>query len=482
MLRAKVHVMQSRLDALIATPDAGSRSALIELVGRCGWLASAAVDGEEAAHLLERQFFDLLILCESLARTHRWELLRRLREHSPETSLVLLAAKAAPLPAEAEVEVDGYLTVPVDAHEASALLERIARDKEQQTVERRWDELADAEVYLAGSSEAMRDVVQQLDLVARAGAAVLLTGEAGLGQEAIARALHGKSARAAMPFVAVDCARIQTELLDEELFGRSQAEGGTRAPSAVERAHRGSLFVESIDAAPLAVQRKLLRLLDDGVVHPAGTARRIKVDVRVIAAGPAQLKQLVAEGRVLPDLYYRMSSMEIALPSLRKRKGDLRALVDCVLERLSGPEGTRQLSAAAWSALNGYEFPDNIRELVAALVRGVLLAGEDEIGIQHLPPNVRTPSRESAADEAPLALGSLDDAARNFEREFLVRVLASAGGNRTRAAQLLGLSRKGLWQKLRAHGIPASEGRGAAEKPADAKGIIRGPWPKSGSS
>jgi DNA-binding NtrC family response regulator len=296
-----------------------------------------------------------------------------------------------------------------------------------------------------------------------------------------------------MPFVEVDGARLPAEQLDEELFGRSQADGGARAASAVERAHRGTLFVAGFDTASLAVQAKLLRLLDDGVLHPAGTARRIKVDVRVIGAGPAQLEQRVADGTVLPDLYYRMSSMEIALPPLRQRKADLRALVDCVLERLGRGghgDGAKKLSPGAWSVLSAYEFPDNVRELVAALVRGVLLAGDDaEIGLQHLPPNLRAPAPgKGAADEpARPALGSLDDAAKSFERDFLVRVLASAGGNRTRAAQLLGLSRKGLWQKLRAHGIPASEGRGgaaagAADAPADAKGIIRGPWPKSGSS
>jgi DNA-binding NtrC family response regulator len=486
--------MQSRLDALIATPDDDARRVLLELLDRCGWLATEAVDPAATEQRLERQFFDLVVVSAAWTRPSERALVERLRELSPASSLVLLGgSEDVPMVASLS-DVTGYLATPIDPTAARTLFESLAHVRADHARDRRRDEILDADVFLVGKGPAMSAVVRELELVARTDAPVLLTGEHGLGQAGIARRIHEKSRRAHMPFVVIDCDSLPDELLDEELFGRDPGDGATRAPSAVERAHRGTLFLDSLASASPTVQRKLVRLFEGGVIHPAATARRIKVDVRVVVAATPSLPAQVASGVVLADLYYRLSSMEIALPSLRERRSDLREIVDAVLTRLRGPQGQRKLSADAWFALSHHDFPDNVREVISALTRAVILAQDGEIGLQHLPPNLRGDRGQGRTEEARpnavAAVGQLDPAARDFERDFLVRALAAAGGNRTRAAQLLGLSRKGLWQKLRAHDIPASEGRGAREPaPVSSKpeatgdgGVIRGPWSKSGGS
>jgi DNA-binding NtrC family response regulator len=486
--------MESRLDALLATPDDAARRVLLELLDRLGWSATSVDDPAAMEQRLGLQLFDVVIVDASWCADESGRSSLRLRELSPASSLVLLGAAEAPTRASA-LTPDGVLATPVEAAPARSLLEAIGRTRAQAAQERRWDALLDAEIFLLGETPAIRAVVQELELVARSGAAVLMTGERGLGQAGLARRLHERSERASLPFVSIDCERLQGELLEAELFGREVADGSERSPGAVERAHRGSLFIDALDHASIPVQRKLLRLLEDGAVQDGSTGRRIKVDVRVLVAASTSLAQKLAAGEVLPELYYRLSSMEIRLPPLRERKADLRSIVDAVLARLQGPKGLRRLTADAWFALSHHDFPDNVREVIRALSRAVILAGDGEIGLQHLPPNLRSEPAQGgtgAAAASPTAgVGRLDPAAKNFERDFLVRALAAAGGNRTRAAELLGMSRKGLWQKLRAHDIPASEGRGrravapdasSSEEaaPSDAE-VIRGPWSKTGT-
>jgi transcriptional regulator with PAS, ATPase and Fis domain len=256
-------------------------------------------------------------------------------------------------------------------------------------------------------------------------------------------------------FVAVNCAAFPDTLLEAELFGheRGAFTGAIkRRDGRFRAAHGGTLLLDEVAEMSPPAQAKLLRVLQEGTVEPLGTNESVRVDVRVISATHRNLKERITAGLFREDLYYRLNVLNIDIPPLRERKGDLPLLVQYFLRKFTRPgRSTPRLSTAAWTALSEFPFPGNVRQLGHAIEHAVVLAGDSTIDVQHLPRDVAQ-AGEAARSPTPVPR-PLGTAIKEFEREYLQRALAQADGKRTLAAEILGISRKNLWEKLRTHGF-----------------------------
>jgi DNA-binding NtrC family response regulator len=316
---------------------------------------------------------------------------------------------------------------------------------------------------IIGRSPAIVRLLEKAEAVARSDAPVLVAGESGTGKELVARLLHERSARRAGPFVALNCAAFPESLLEAELFGheRGAFTGAVRKRDGrFQAAHGGTLLLDEVAEIPLPAQAKLLRVLEEGTFEPLGTNRSVAVNVRILSATHRDLSDHIARGLFREDLYYRLKVVCLKLPPLRERPDDLRPLVAHFLRRFRGATGGAPLTERAWAALAAYRFPGNVRELEHAIHHAVIIAGGEEIDLAHLPPEIAG-AGEDAPGRAAAPIRPLADAARAFERDYLLTALRVAGGRRAQAAGLLGISRKSLWEKLRRHGIaPAARAAG----------------------
>jgi transcriptional regulator with GAF, ATPase, and Fis domain len=299
----------------------------------------------------------------------------------------------------------------------------------------------------------MKRVLSRVAVVAASDAPVLLTGESGTGKELLAQTIHAQSKRADKPLVTVNCAAFPETLIEAELFGheRGAFTGALQKRDGRFKAADGAtLFLDEINALSLAAQAKLLRVLQDGSFHPIGTNTEVVVDVRLMSATNRELKALVAEGTFREDLYYRIKVLDLALPPLRERTGELPMLVAYFLLKHAPAASSPTLSPRAWAVLSGYPFPGNVRELEHAIQHAVVLARGSEIDLEHLPRDIyETVCPDEPAASSPGELQPLAVAVREFERTYMLRALELTSGNKTRAARMLGMSRKHLWEKLR---------------------------------
>jgi DNA-binding NtrC family response regulator len=319
---------------------------------------------------------------------------------------------------------------------------------------------------LIGHSPGMRRVNNLVEMVGASDAPTLITGESGTGKELVARMLHERSARRDAPFVVVNCGALTETLIEAELFGheRGAFTGAVRRRDGrFKAADGGTLFLDEVAELPLAAQAKLLRVLQEVTFEPLGTNTTVKVDVRLISATHRNLRARIAEGAFREDLYYRVNVIEIPLPPLRERPGDLTLLLQHFLHRFT-PKGRPlpTLSPAAWAALAQHGYPGNVRELSHAVEHAVVLSGGGEIDLHHLPTAIiaqtgAARALASANTTASQDVRPLSVAVKEFEREYLLRAISQAGGKRIRAAEMLGISRKSLWEKLRLHGISDAE-------------------------
>jgi DNA-binding NtrC family response regulator len=302
---------------------------------------------------------------------------------------------------------------------------------------------------LIGRSRSMQEVFGLVRRVAGSLASVLVTGESGTGKELVARAIHHASPRASKPFVAVNCAAIPDALLESDLFGYKRGaftDARTDRQGLFVEANGGTIFLDEIGELPLALQPKLLRVLQDHEVRPLGTSKPEHVDVRVITATNRNLETRLKEGRFRDDLYYRLDVLHIHLPALRDRTEDILALAEHFLTASAARAGkaVRDLDEAAKKLLLGYAWPGNVRELENAIERAVALADGDQISADDLPPSVRERRHQDRLATALAQNLTLDE----LEREYIQKVLDAEGGNKTRAAARLGLDRKTLYRKL----------------------------------
>lgn len=419
------------------------------------------LDGKKAA---EATTFDVIVTDIRMPGLDGMQLFAYVRELSPTTDVIFMTAYGdvnAAVQALKEGAED-YLTKPFDVDELVISLARVAERRElgRQLQEARRLLAQDGPgAVMVGRSPVMVALNKRVETIARSDAAVVITGESGTGKELVARALHGVSPRAQAAFVAVNCAAFPETLIEAELFGheRGAFTGAARhRDGRFKAAHGGTLLLDEVGEIPPQVQAKLLRVLQDGVVEPLGTNVGVPVDVRILCATHRDLRQLIAEGRFREDLFFRLNVLDIHVPALRDRRGDLALLVEHFMRRYV-PGGVEHPSIAprVWAALDRYSFPGNIRELQHAVQHAVVLSAGKEIDLVHLPSDIAGTAREQEHPSGEFR--ELGVALKEFEREYLLRALNVSKGRRIRAAKSLGISRKNLWEKLRAHGISDSD-------------------------
>ncbi|MBA2319931.1 MAG: sigma-54-dependent Fis family transcriptional regulator [Deltaproteobacteria bacterium] len=324
----------------------------------------------------------------------------------------------------------------------------------------------------------MRSVLERVARVCQSEAPVLITGESGTGKELVARALHFGGPRRDRAFVAVNCAAFPDTLIESELFGHSKGAftgAVARREGRFKLADRGTLFLDEIGELSLSAQAKLLRVIQEGTIEPLGHDGTIHVDVRILSATHRDLAACIAKGSFREDLYYRLKVLHIQLPPLRGRAEDLPVLVDHLVKRYA-PGNRAHLTQRAQEVLASYPFPGNVRELENVIQHALVMANGRDIDVGDLPGELLRhvtsagraaepePTENEATDYAPLPLA---DARRVFERAYLVQVLGQNRGRRAETAKALKISRKGLWEKLRDHGIQPEEYGGAPDRDED---------------
>ncbi|MBA3464330.1 MAG: sigma-54-dependent Fis family transcriptional regulator [Deltaproteobacteria bacterium] len=411
--------------------------------------AALVAEGHEV-HIVSRDTTDLwgdLVVLDVATWTEPEVL--RLAKRVPNAELLFLVDS---LDESLPIEEGIALMKPLDVPKLTRLVRVLT---EARSGESDPSELVSFEVLFAGDSPAIIDLLRQVRLVAQSDHPVSIYGELGSGRTVVARAIHDRCMRQGRPFMAVNASALPGDQLDQHLFGGPDPQ--------ILRVDGGTLFIEFVtDLAP-GLQAKLLRLIEQRQVSIEGRDRHI--DVRVMVGDDRA--RLNAGGPLRPSLFYRLKVHELDLPPLRERARDLKAIMGRMLNRLN--DGRRSpISSSAARALDGYTFPGNVRELAHALTHAVVLSQGRQIEVEHLPVDIQRQTDGESDDSADLAaLETLDAVAKRFERSYLLRVLRAVGGNRTRAAKVLDLSRKGLWQKLKAHGIPAAEGREEADEESD---------------
>jgi two-component system, NtrC family, response regulator AtoC len=464
----------TRVDILLIDDEPELRQTLAEVLKDAGHVVTELGDGQAAAELLPTKAFDVVLSDVRLPGVDGLKLMRLTRLHAPLTDFILMTAFADVGEAVAALKegASDYLTKPFDLDELLHHMARIdgTRAMRRELTEARRLLLARPEhTRLVGHSAQLTKIRSRVDMIAPSDASTLIQGESGTGKELVARMIHEKSPRASKPFVAVNCAAFPDTLIEAELFGfeRGAFTGAVKKREGRFRAaDHGTLFLDEIAELPLPAQAKLLRVLQDGTVEPLGTDESVKVDVRIVSATHRNLREQVALGLFREDLFYRINVLDISLPPLREREGDLPLLIEFFLQGFaktdaSGNRLAPSLSPDAYAALSAYRFPGNVRELGHAIEHAAVLAGYGEITLDHLPAAIaeEAPSGAAivpgghAAEGGPQAVVPLTAAIREFEKGHLRRALAATGGKRVKAAEMLGISRKSLWEKLRMYDV-----------------------------
>jgi two-component system response regulator AtoC len=463
------------VDILLIDDEPELREALADATRDAGHVVTEVGDGTAAAKLLSEKSFDLVLSDVRLPGVDGLTLLRLVRKDAPLTDFILMTAFADVGEAVAALKegASDYLTKPFDVDE---LLHHLARIDGTRSMRRELTEARRAlsgritSNRLVGNSAQMTKIQSRIEMIAPSDAATLIMGESGTGKELVAHMLHDHSPRAGKPFVAVNCAAFPDTLIEAELFGfeRGAFTGAVKKRDGRFRAaDGGTLFLDEIAELPLPAQAKLLRVLQDGTVEPLGTDQSVKVDVRLVSATHRNLREQVAQGLFREDLFYRINVLDIQLPALRDREGDLPLLIEFFLQGFAKTDagGNRVapvLSGDAYAALSAYRFPGNVRELAHAIEHAVVLAGHGEITLDHLPGAIAeaAPAGMTPAAVAAGVTGTdtgvvvpLTAATREFEKRHLRHALAATGGKRVKAAELLGISRKSLWEKLRMYDL-----------------------------
>lgn len=449
-----------QLDVLVVDDDEATRLSLAFALKDAGHKVTEAADGEEAIALVAEHIFDVAILDVRLPKVDGLTIFRRLRQKSPSTSVIMMTAFATVPDAVAALR-DGaydYVTKPFDPEEFS--LRVIGHIAEHRALRQELEEARklvasrEAGAPIIGHTPLMQQLIERINTVAQSDAPVLIRGESGTGKELVAHTLHARSPRKNAPFVAVNCAAFPETLIEAELFGheRGAFTGAVRKREGrFKAADGGTLLLDEVAEIPMPVQAKLLRVLEDGVIEPLGTNVPVPVNVRIVSATHRDLKELIAQGRFREDLYFRINVLDLNIPALRDRRADMPLLMAHFLRRFYPGRVPPGIAPRAWAALSDYPFPGNVREFAHAIERAVVLAHGSEIDLEHLPPDIAgaaAPSSPSEAGFRPLGV-----AAKEFEKEYIMRALRLSSGSKGQAAELLGISRKNLWEKLKSHGL-----------------------------
>ena len=439
---------------LIVEDDPATRTGLAELVQAWGFQTEEASDGEEGLRKVTSFRPAIIVSDLVMPRMGGHELLRTLKDQLSDITFLLLTAQGT-IESAVEAIKDGaydYLSKPVDPQRLRILLQKaVERQETLREVRQLRRQLREQGSFgrIVGNSPGIRSMYRIIEQAAPTAASVLIWGESGTGKELVAQTIHELSPRASFPFVAINCAAIPETLLESEIFGHEKGAftgAHDRRTGVFELAHRGTLFLDEIAEMMPATQVKLLRVLQERTFRRLGGRQEQSVDVRVIAATNRDPAEAVRDGKLREDLYYRLNVFTIDLPGLRERRADIPLLVQTFLNEFNtrNNKSVRAVDQEAMYLLERYGWPGNIRELRNVIERATILAEGDFIEARHLPPPVVSRS-EQTLPTVTLAPGTTVDEA---ERRLILLTLEHTRNNKTRAAEILGISLKTLHNKL----------------------------------
>jgi two-component system response regulator FlrC len=435
---------------LVADDEPGLREFLADSLELEGHEVVAAADGAEAAKLLDERGFDLVITDLNMPVMGGMDLVRKVSAEQPEVQVIVLTAHGTVATAVEAMKRGAFdfLQKPIASpDELCQLASRALERRQLIDIRERVARTDSGGPALTHGDPAMVPVVNAIDKVAPTAATVLLLGESGTGKEVAARAIHDRSDRADKPFLALNCAALTETLLASELFGHEKGAftgANERRRGRVELAAGGTFFLDEIGELKSDLQAKLLRVIQERTYERVGGSRTLEADVRWIAATNRDLKQMIAAGEFREDLYHRLAVFPIRLPPLRERKADVLPIAGTLLVRIAGDLKRRPLSLSQGASrkLESYSWPGNVRELANTLERAAILADGDVIDAEHL---WLDPSSEPAASSGPVKTLA------ELEREGIIRALDATDGNRRKAAELLGIGERTLYDKLKRH-------------------------------
>ena len=435
------------LNILLVEDDDGHRQALLRHLSRMGWTVTSAEDGDRGLGAFSESRADVVLTDVRMPGMDGLELLERIREHSRVPVIVMTAFSDMQSAIDAmKLGAYDYLTKPLDLDAVDAVLRRCVeehiadRSRERAEPKKSYDELV-------GTNPRMLAIYKTIGAIAGTRAPVLIRGETGTGKELIARTIHANSPTADDPFVAINCTAVPESLLESELFGhvRGSFTGavGDRK-GRFELAGKGTIFLDEIGDTSLAFQSKLLRVLQEKEFYPVGGECPRETAARVIAATHRPVEQLIRSGDFREDLYFRLRVVEILIPPLRERCGDIPLLVRHIIGRVEAELGRKlHVPDDVMNALLAHDWPGNVRELENALVRAAVMARGPSIAFEHL---------GLGTDAAP-AQQEEDSSLEAVEKAHVQRVLLMAGRNKSRAARMLGVSRPRLDRIIARHGL-----------------------------
>jgi DNA-binding NtrC family response regulator len=441
------------VSVLLVDDDDSFREVLAEELRLGGFRMTAVRDAESALQEVENRAFDVAIVDLNLPGMSGEGLIREFRERALSIEVIVLTGNATVENAVGAMKDGAYdfLTKPCNLDELEAVtrkaFEKCSLVRENRLLHR---ELARQDRFkeFVGKSAALRSVLEIIAKVSQTESTVLVQGESGVGKELAARAIHRTSLRSRQPFIVVDCTSLQESLLQSELFGheRGAFTGAiARKHGLFEVADGGTLFLDEIGEISLPLQARILRVLDSGTFRRVGGVRDVQVDVRVICATNRDLYQMVQQGRFRQDLYYRINVVSFTLPPLRERRSDVSQLAKYFAEH--SPVARKRpvrFSPEVLSVLQAYSWPGNVRELQNVIERALILADGDEVTVDDLPVNLRHERAVIIED-----LTKRRPALEELEGWYITRLLDEFGGHRARVAEVLGISERTLYRKLK---------------------------------
>jgi DNA-binding NtrC family response regulator len=449
----------ARKSILVVDDERGQREILEMILSGEGYDLMTAASGEAALKIAKERRFDLVLTDLKMTGMDGIELLQRLLAYDSSIIVILLTAHGSIDSAKEALRRGAfdYLEKPYD------------RETLLETIRRALTKLDALDTEIISDSPEMESVKKMVLKVARSASTVLIRGESGTGKELIARAIHNQSPRATEMFQAVNCAAINENLLESELFGHEKGSfTGAHADKKglFEVADRGTLFLDEIGELDISMQAKLLRALQEREIRRVGGARPIKIDVRVVAATNRDLNAMVKDGRFRDDLYYRINVLSIDIPPLRERREDIPVLINFFLKKHTRNTSRliRGLTPEARTVMLEYAWPGNVRQLESAIERAILLAEADLITVEDLPLEVRQEVRPAAATEGAFKLPHEGISFEDFERNLIMQAMERTDYNITKAAKLLGLTFRTLQYRLEKFGIKRGDKKHGTEE------------------
>jgi DNA-binding NtrC family response regulator len=446
---------------LIVEDEENERTGLAELVSSWGYRTDTARDGIEALEKMAAFAPAIVVTDIKMPRMGGMELVERLADLAQPVAVVMVTAQKTTETAfhAGRLGVQDYIEKPIDSRRLRSILNNLTEileaKNESETLRRRLRDKG-AMGRLVGSSASMQEIFRLVEMVAPSTASVLITGESGTGKELVAKTIHELSPRKNKPFVPINCAAIPETLIESEIFGHEKgAFTGAleRRTGCFELAEGGTLLLDEIGEMPVATQAKLLRVLEDRKLRRLGSKVETPVDVRVLAATNKIPDEAVAQGELRQDLYYRLNVFNIHMTPLREHRDDIRELVKSLLAEMNQKHDRKvaDVSEAVLTLFQSYSWPGNVRELRNTLERAVIVCESGLVETKHLPPGFGTTTRPVVHDPDAVHLG-VGTTVEEAEKQLILKTLNATGNNKTKAAEILGISLKTLHNKLKEYG------------------------------